>query len=575
MKCITGNKTFWLLFLICLVTLYPFLGLYDYNTKGEPREAIVSYSMLQQGNWILPRNNGGEMAYKPPFFHWCVAAVSAVNGEVTELTSRLPSAIALTILVLCTFAVIAKRKGEKTAMITALLMLTCLELHRAGCNCRVDMVLTMLTVCALYVLFKWYEKGMRGVPWIAVLLMSLGTLTKGPVGSIIPCLVMGVFLLLRGENFFKTFFKFIAFGILSLILPALWYYAAYREGGQAFLNLMLEENVGRMTNTMSYDSCVNPWPYNVMTVIAGFVPWTLLAVISLFFLKYGKPALNLSALWKRFTHYIKGMNAFNLFSLVSIVVIFIFYCIPQSKRSVYLMPIYPFIAYFLARYMIWLSDNHPKAIRIFGSIISIAGIMLFGVFVALKCGVVPDTIFHGHHAEENILMMHSLENISGLIPWLFIAAVTLICCAWWNRIAHVNKNRSIYAIFTILMAIYLSVDCIYKPDVLNTRSQKPLATEINRLFPANKGKLYEYIEASVKAKGDPIHFFDLNFYLGNRIGNFYKEHPKKGYLLIGDVDAQRNLTAFEKEGYRFRLCYKSPKRSSGQLMQVYDFFLCK
>lgn len=32
--------------------------------------------------------------------------------------------------------------------------------------------------------------------------MSLGTLTKGPVGSVIPCLVAGVFLLLRGINFY-------------------------------------------------------------------------------------------------------------------------------------------------------------------------------------------------------------------------------------------------------------------------------------------------------------------------------------------------------------------------------------
>ena len=96
MKTLTSNKAFWLLLVICVVTILPFLGLSEYHTKGEPREAIVSYSMLDSGNWILPRNNGGEMAYKPPFFHWSIAAVSAVvnGGQVTEMTSRLPSAIA-------------------------------------------------------------------------------------------------------------------------------------------------------------------------------------------------------------------------------------------------------------------------------------------------------------------------------------------------------------------------------------------------------------------------------------------------------------------------------------------------
>jgi hypothetical protein len=39
---------------------------------------------------------------------------------------------------------------------------------------------------------------------------------------------------------------------------------------------------------MSYDSCVNPWHYNFVTLFAGYVPWTLLALLSLFSLTYHK-----------------------------------------------------------------------------------------------------------------------------------------------------------------------------------------------------------------------------------------------------------------------------------------------
>ena len=49
MKTLTSNKAFWLLLVICVVTILPFLGLSEYHTKGEPREAIVSYSMLDSG----------------------------------------------------------------------------------------------------------------------------------------------------------------------------------------------------------------------------------------------------------------------------------------------------------------------------------------------------------------------------------------------------------------------------------------------------------------------------------------------------------------------------------------------
>ena len=66
---------FWPLVALCVVSLFLFLGQTFFNTRGEPREAVVALSMLQQGNWVLPVNNGVELAFKPPFFHWCIAAI--------------------------------------------------------------------------------------------------------------------------------------------------------------------------------------------------------------------------------------------------------------------------------------------------------------------------------------------------------------------------------------------------------------------------------------------------------------------------------------------------------------------
>ena len=45
---------------ISCVMLLPFLGLTDFNTKGEPREAVVALSMLNSGDWILPVNKIGR-----------------------------------------------------------------------------------------------------------------------------------------------------------------------------------------------------------------------------------------------------------------------------------------------------------------------------------------------------------------------------------------------------------------------------------------------------------------------------------------------------------------------------------
>ena len=55
MKMNEQNRNLLILLSICVLTIFPLLGLTDYNTKGEPREAIVAYSMLEHGNWIFER----------------------------------------------------------------------------------------------------------------------------------------------------------------------------------------------------------------------------------------------------------------------------------------------------------------------------------------------------------------------------------------------------------------------------------------------------------------------------------------------------------------------------------------
>ena len=88
------KKAFWFIALLSTLVIIPFLGETIFYSKGEPREAIVAYSMLESGNWILPLNYGTDIAYKPPFLYWSIAAISAIFGGVSEFSSRLPSAIA-------------------------------------------------------------------------------------------------------------------------------------------------------------------------------------------------------------------------------------------------------------------------------------------------------------------------------------------------------------------------------------------------------------------------------------------------------------------------------------------------
>lgn len=530
------DKYAWLLAGICILSLFLFLGEALFNTRGEPREAVVALSMLEKGNWILPINNGVDMAYKPPLFHWCIAAISTITGSVSEYTSRMPSALALAMMVMAGFAFYAKRRGTEVAFLMGLITLTNFEVHRAGTNCRVDMLLSALMVIALYQLYKWGENRLKGIPLAGILCLSGAFLTKGPVGMVLPLLVVALFLLIRGMNFWKIFGSFLWVGLASCILPFLWYWAAYQQGGDEFLQLVMEENVLRFLGKMTYRSHENPAYYNVITVVAGYVPYTLLMLIALFSLKWKKPQLAPAGWWKRFKTYIWEMDDTRLFSLLSIVVIFVFYCIPKSKRSVYLLPIYPFIAYFLAEYMLYLVRRKPAVLKIFGSIIGALSLLLLVVFGALKMNWIPETIFSGRHAAQNIAFMNELSNL----PLGIVTGMVLVIMAGASVFFYYSaQNRPAswlpYTITGVIFTIFMALDGVFQPPVLSLKSDKPIAERIAEIVP--EGRIYSYQVNIVE--GNPMRPFTINFYLGDRVVPFEAFIPEKGFLLAGNDEIEQ------------------------------------
>ena len=45
------QKPVTMIIVICIIAVLPWIGLGDFSTKGEPREAAVAVSMLETGNF--------------------------------------------------------------------------------------------------------------------------------------------------------------------------------------------------------------------------------------------------------------------------------------------------------------------------------------------------------------------------------------------------------------------------------------------------------------------------------------------------------------------------------------------
>lgn len=579
---------------MAVLMLLPFLGLTEFNTKGEPREAVVALSMLKDGDWILPVNNGVDIPYKPPFFHYCIAVVSLLTGGVDEYTSRLPSALSLIALVVGCFAFYRRRASTLVAFSAAVLTLTAFEVHRAGANCRVDMLLTAFTVGAMLLLYRWWERGSRGIPVMAVLCMSGAVLTKGPVGFVVPCFVMGVFTLLRGGKFWRTFLGYAAIALLSCVLPALWYVAAWHEGGQHFLDLVYEENIGRMTGTMSYDSHVHSFPYNFFTLFTGWAPWTLLLVFSLLSKPWnglrgrrtewlsGGAAGGWKARLARLRIRIMQVPPVQLFTWLGFLLVLFFYCLPSSKRSVYLLPCYPFMAVLIAQYIDWLwRTRRRSALRAYTLTIVGLAVVLTVAFIAVRAGVVPDSLFHGKHAPENIAMLHALRDTPLDIWTLIVVALPLVASVnvvrdMLNRDSRGNKRLAFYDLFAPLVMIFIALDGFYQPVVLNTKSLRPMVEYLKTTFPGEP--YYQYVNDRM------MHFFGADFYLGDNLTQFELpvrttaadgtvsttvRTPERGVLVVPEGDFAS--LAERHPDYRFTLVHTST-RYVAEMKQYISFY---
>lgn len=442
---------------------------------------------------------------------------------------------------------------------TSILLLSSFEVHRAAVACRLDMVQVSFIVIALCLLFRWDEKGSKEIPWLAVLLMACATLTKGPVGSIFPCVGIGIYQLLRGRSFGKTFFSLLGIGLLSLVPLGIWFWAAYQQGGESFINLMMEENTGRFFRKMSYASHENPLWYNFVTIIWGWIPWTLVLLISLFGLKWKEMRFlpegsswseRFNKAWTKF----RTQSPLHLFTWVVILFIFIFYCIPKSKRSVYLLPIYPFMAMLIAEYFLALVQRKAKVFKISAYIFASLALLLTVTFIIVRFGLIPDSVWGtGKHAAENIGFMHALENVDlPFSKWLIVALPAIAgICTLIALVKRADTRSLLYSIAGCILCLFVSLDGVYQPTVLATKSDKRLAEQVNTYV--QDGFMYSYTPPLIR-------FYCTNYYLNDRMRDFVPGLSGTGYVMLSKWTKEEFLKKYSDE-YRLEEVYTTPYRS--------------
>jgi 4-amino-4-deoxy-L-arabinose transferase-like glycosyltransferase len=550
--------------LISVIAVLPWIGMGDFATKGEPREAAVAVSMLETGDWILPHSYADEFAYKPPMSHWLMAAFSYPQGYVSEFTARLPSALAFIWLVGSMLVFFGKRIGKfREVFIAACLLITSFEIHRAAMTARVDMLFTTFIVLALFQLYRWEERQeLKGLPLSVPLLLSLATLTKGPAGIILPLFVFAVYLLLLGKYRFPAILRTTVYaGLSALFLPLLWYIAAWKQGGHDFLNLVIAENFGRFfhfdVTAVSYElGHENGAWYNLATLLAGFIPWTVLLFFSLCGMKIRKPRNRFASILQQSWTRLRNMEKVRLFSLVAAFCILFFYSIPSSKRSVYLMPAYPFIAIFIAQYILYVTE-YRKAIRTFAVFIAAAATLAAAILLPVMVRAIDPVAIVRPYTEDPALL-HTLGALSQSLAspgpltclitglWLLTLGITV-----YHIFRKINI-KILYATAALIFCTYLLTDGVIMREERCANSCRPFARQIMRDYPLQEGNVYV-----MNNPREYANLYGLNFYMGNIFRNFGEETPRTGYFLATQTAMEKVIRLYG-DTYTFRILTSTP-----------------
>lgn len=462
-----------LLAALCFLMLFWHLGKVPFYVRGEPREGLVVEEMRASSEWILPVVNGDYIPFKPPLYHWIAAATSAAWGRVDEFTLRLPSALFAGLGVFLVYLAGARLWDEKAGLAAAVVLATSHEWWEAGSLAQVDMTLAFFMAAALLLFLFVYRRREKGVglagPLGIALLLASATLAKGPVGVVIPALVIFCFLLLRRNLGFLKKLHPLPSAALFCLIAGSWYLLALRQGGAPFfLRQIVNENL--RTAVGSYGHYQSPF-YFVPLLILNMAPWSLFL-----------PCLVLFAYRER-----RGWSDDRVsYLLVWIATVLLFFSLARGKRGIYILPLYPAMALlFGAWWREWEKRTaDPLGLaRAAGALIAAFSLAIPGIFLLrfLGWGIFGVTRSSGaiHKNADLSAVLQFLDAPSRLV-WICLvvsAAAALVLIG-----ALIRKRWDIVFVSVAAGAIAsgLAIKDVYYPALAAERTLKPFMLRVRQ-----------------------------------------------------------------------------------------------
>jgi 4-amino-4-deoxy-L-arabinose transferase-like glycosyltransferase len=480
------------LFFLSAVLFFTALGTRDFWAPVEPRYAEIARVLFAKGEWIFPTVNGDLYADKPILYFWLVLIAAKLAGAVNEWTVRLPVAFGGVGFILATYFFARDFFSPRIGLLAAAMLATCVRVIWEARWAHIDILFGFLFLLSVYYAARAFlGKGHPNEILLAYLFIGLATLAKGLIGVVLPALLLISFMIARRDWRMMAAAKLhLGIPIFLLVVTPWVYLVSAATDGKWLSDFIYIQHIQRYTAGVGHRQ---PFYYYLATLPVDCLPWTIFAIPAL--LAY-RPFRGLRA------------DRVKLFFALWFLTVFLFFSASDTKRELYLIPLFPVVAVFLAHYFDdlaagglpqsavyrWIALSYFALVALEGLALPVAAWILWPGAFWIGLPVAGALAAGGGSA---IFYVRQREPLKVVAATTLMMVVTLLCVALW--------------IF---------------PYVERYKSYRPFALEINRIVPVT-AKIYIYADT----------MNDFNYYTGREVMPLLRSPAEVKELLAAESGA--------------------------------------
>lgn len=449
-------------FLIVIFLFFFRLGSYPLMNPDEGRNAQVALEMHDSGAWFVPTLNGYPYLDKPAFYFRMIALSIAAFGK-NEAAVRLPSGLFALGLCVLIYLFCRHTYGKRLAALAVVVFASIPLVFGFARLVILDMSLAFFTAASILAAFLAEEsvgRTQRVYYILGAAATGFATLVKGPVGFIIPTLVVVVFHTIQRNP--RAILRVVhPLNLLMFLVVVLPWFIGVSIKQPDFLHYgLVEETLRRYTD--SEFSHPQPVWYYAQVMAGVFFPYSLLLPGAIL---YG---------WRLR----KTLCPADRFLMAWALVIFFFFSTSQSKLPGYILsamvPLGILTAHLFERALLRPTGRS-------------GGLIFAGVLVlSLISAALVSFVLYGHFHPGTLESLFHIRSTGykSLQPSFVFLAPSLVFIFVLAVLARIFRRVELAVfLFPIFPLLLLTLSFGTIAHFAETRSSRELAAELSQLPP--------------------------------------------------------------------------------------------